>query len=148
MPEFPPDSDELAETSRLSIDIEGIDLPTDDDARQALLDEIEDEVNEIIEDEGLSANGARAKTGHQYAQIPPHCPRCEHPLTIRHPVTLENELPAETHCSVFCSQCGYGGGVTYKLVDVTTNKYVAERKAEIYRSEVADRKVFPEYHSY
>lgn len=148
MVESKPDSEDLAETSRLSIDIEGIDLPTNDDARQALLDTIESEVDEILEEEDLSANGARARTGHHYAQVPPDCPRCEHPLTIRHPVTLEDELPTETHASVFCSQCGHGGGAVYSLVDFQKNKYDAELGGETYRSEVTDRVVFPEYHPY
>jgi hypothetical protein len=143
-----PDAEELAETNRLSLDIEGVDLPANDDARQALLDRIEDEVNEIIEDEDLSANGARARTGHQYTQIPSHCPRCEHPLMIRQPVTLEDELPSETHASIFCSQCGYGGGAVYQLVDIQKNKYDAELGGEAYRSEVGDREIYPEYHSY
>jgi hypothetical protein len=148
MPTPAPDTDELAETSHLSIDIDGIDLPTDEDARRELLDKIENEVDEIIEDEGLSGNSARASGGHQYAQIAPHCPRCDHPLTIRNPVTLKDELSPETHTSVFCSQCGYGGGAVYELVDIEKNKYDAELGGETYRSEVNDRTIFPEYHTY
>lgn len=143
-----PEAEDLAKTNRLSIHIEDIDLPTDEDARCALLDRIENKVDEVIESEGLSGNGVNAKEGHQHAQIPPHCPRCDHSLMIRYPVTLEDELPSETHTSIFCTQCGYGGGAVFELIDIEKNKYDADRRAETYRSEVADREVTPEYHSY
>jgi hypothetical protein len=148
MPTPVPDTEELADTNRFSISIEGIDLPTDENARRAMLDRIENEVDEIIEDEGLSGNGARATEGHQHVRIPPQCPRCSYPLTVRQPVTLEDELSDTAHASVFCSQCGYGGGAVYELVDIQKNKYDAELGGEIYRSEVKDRVISPEYLSY
>ena len=151
MVDFSPEPEDLAETSRISIDVEGIDLPTDTEVRKAVLNEITEKVDQIIEEEGLSANNARAHTGHRYTQIPPDCPECEHPLTIRRPWAQSNqneELAGRISYSIYCSQCGYDGGCEYRLTDIQTNKYDSEAKAETYRSEVNDRRIFPEYHSY
>lgn len=91
----------------------------------------------------ITANGARARISHQYVQIPSHCPRCKQPLTIQQPVTLEDELPSETRTSIFCSQCGYGSGAVYQLVDIQKNKYDAEFGREAYRSEVGTERSIP-----
>ena len=148
MVESEPDMSEQATTNRLAIDVKGIDLPDDPEEREALLERIEHEVDRIVDDEDLSGNSATAKAGHQYTQVPGDCPRCDHPLEAQRPHTIDSEIPSETSFTAICPQCGYSGGAIYSLVDIETNKYVPERQAEVYRSEVQDRNIFPRYLPY
>jgi hypothetical protein len=148
MVESEPDVSKQATTNRLAINVEGVDLPDDSEKREALLERIENEVDRIVDDEGLSGNSAAAKAGHQYTQAPGNCPRCDHPLEAQRSHTIDGEMPSKTSLTAICPQCGYSGGAVYSLVDIETNKYIPERQAEMYRSEVQDRNVYPSYISY
>ncbi|WP_273837517.1 hypothetical protein [Halococcus sp. PRR34] len=143
-----PDPENLAETSRISLSIEGVDLPTDKDDRQDALDRIIGKVEEAIEEENLSPDSIQADSGYQYPKITAQCPRCEHMLQVREGPEVDGELSDRLYASVRCSHCGYTGGVSFDLTDIQTNKYNSDIMAEEYRSEVQDMNITPEYHSY
>ena len=143
-----PEPENLAETSRISLAFEGVDLPTDNDDRQDTLNRIAKRVEEVIQEENLSPENIQVDSGYQYPKITAQCPRCKHMLQIRKGSEINGELSDRLNFSVFCSHCGYTGGASFDLTDIQTNKYNSDIMAEEYRSEVQDMNITPEYHMY
>lgn len=145
-----PDPENRAETSRISLAIEGIDLPADKEDREAVLHRIAGEIKEMVEEkEDLSPDYVQIGSGYHYPKIPTQCPQCKHDLKIRRPGTkIDGDVSNQHQVSIYCSHCGYGGGAKYNLTDIVTNKYNSERSASEYRSEVQDMNIMPEYQLY
>ena len=143
-----PEPENLAETSRISLAFEGVDLPTDKDDRQDTLNRIAKKVEEVIQEENLSPDSIQANSGYQYPKITAQCPRCKHMLKIRKGYEVTGELSDRLNFSIFCSHCGYTGGASFDLTDIQTNKYNSDTTAEEYRSEIQDMNIIPEYHVY
>lgn len=150
MVDVKPEPEEVDKTNRLGLDIGGIELPSSEADRKELLAEIQESVDDVMESKGLDPSQVDIHAGHRYTEVPNSCPRCDYPLRVQNSTTEKEgkEVKTRRNLSLYCEQCGYSGGAVYQLVDIETNKYDPDRGAEVFRSEVTDRNIFPIYHSY
>ncbi|MFC4989080.1 hypothetical protein [Saliphagus infecundisoli] len=132
----------------MTITVEGLDLPEDDEERDELLNDITRLIRQKTREDGESEPGKITITDcYQYATLPPECPRCGGEPHRADP-TIHPDKPREAQSKLDCRKCGYTASAIYKLVDIEKNKYLSEIRAERYISIVADGEVIPEYQSY
>jgi hypothetical protein len=141
-------SNESSTTDQLTITVEGMDLPQNEEERDAFLNGISQAIQRTAEEKGASEpNNITVSEGHQFSYLPAECPRCGEDPHISG-LTMLPEEKSIANAKLECRHCSYTGGVKYRLVDIETNKYNSEKGREEYRSIVADGDVKPQYQSY
>ncbi|WP_148416383.1 hypothetical protein [Haloferax sp. KTX1] len=105
---------------RLTITIDGVDLPVDEEMRHALLDDLRVAVRDrFMERHGVEVDrdDITVGTGYRYAQVPAECPLCSERLDLLS-VHLNNENGA--YASAMCSDedCEWSGDAVYRIVDL------------------------------
>ncbi|MFC4452019.1 MULTISPECIES: hypothetical protein [Halobacteriales] len=105
---------------RLTITVDGVDLPVDEDVRHALLDDIRVAVRDRLgERHGVEVDqdDITVATGYRYVQVPAECPLCSERLDLLS-VHLDNENGA--YASAMCSSvhCEWSGDAVYRIVDL------------------------------
>ncbi|MFB1066723.1 hypothetical protein CP556_14625 [Natrinema sp. CBA1119] len=99
---------------RLTIHIEGSDLPNDEEARANLAIELGDAIRDVLSTEGINPDDLRCINGHAYAAIPDECPVCHDKLELTE-VSLDTSNGA--HATARCD-CGWYGNAIYRLIDL------------------------------
>jgi hypothetical protein len=98
----------------ISLLIDQLDLPDDDQQRGALLDDLETAVEAVLADHGLDADYLRTFDGHTYASIQDLCPQCGDRLKLIEPrLEYTNGASARATC-----ECGWRGDAVYRLIDL------------------------------
>ena len=100
--------------NHVSLLIDQLDIPDDEQQRTALLDDLETAVEEVLDDHGRDADSLRTFGGHTYTSIDADCPQCGNQLKLIEP-TLDTSNGAFATAS--CS-CGWHGDAIYRLIDL------------------------------
>jgi hypothetical protein len=98
----------------ISLLIDQLDLPDDDQRRDALLNDVEAAVEAVLADHGLDTDYLRTVDGHTYASIETDCPLCGDRLKLIEPrLEYTNGVSARATC-----ECGWRGDAIYRLIDL------------------------------
>jgi hypothetical protein len=110
--------DSLTTGDHVSVLVNQVDLPDDDDQRKALLDELETAVEAVLAEYELTADRLKTISGHTYTSIESDCPQCGDRLKLIEP-TLDHRNGAFATAS--CT-CGWRGDAIYRLIDFNENQ--------------------------
>ncbi|ELY84420.1 hypothetical protein [Natrinema gari] len=106
--------------SRLTITVDGADLPINEDGRHALLDDLKTAVRDQLEERhGVETDqdDITVATGYRYAQVPADCPRCHERLDLLS-VHLDEENGAYASATCSSEDCDWSGDAVYRIVDL------------------------------
>lgn len=98
----------------VSLFIERLDLPDDDQRRDDFLEDLEVAVEAVLADYGLDADYLSTFGGHTYTSIKADCPLCGDRLKLIEP-TLDTSNGALATASC---ECGWRGDAVYRLIDL------------------------------
>ncbi|PGF14545.1 hypothetical protein CP556_20800 [Natrinema sp. CBA1119] len=112
-------TDETA-AHRLTITVDGVDLPVDEDVRQVLLENLRTEFRDLlVKNHGVEVDqdDVTVATGYRYVQVAAECPLCGERLDLLS-VHLDNENGA--YASARCSDedCEWSGDAVYRIIDL------------------------------
>jgi len=117
----------------VSLLIDQLGLPDDDQRRDALLDDLETAVEAVLADHGLDADHLRTFDGHTYTSIETDCPLCGEQLKIIEPTLGPNNGAFAT---ASC-ECGWRGEANYRLIDLEETQPQASDDDDAAGSETA-----------
>jgi len=106
--------------SRLTITVDGADLPINEDGRHALLDDLKTAVRDQIEERhGVETDqdDITVTTGYRYAQVPADCPLCSERLDLLS-VHLDTQNGAYASATCSSEDCEWSGDAVYRIVDL------------------------------
>lgn len=112
-------TDETA-AHRLTITIDGVDLPVGEDVRHALLEDLSAELRDLlVESHGVEVDqdDITVGTGYRYAQVPAECPLCSERLDLLS-VHLNDENGAYASAMCQSEACEWSGDAIYRVVDL------------------------------
>lgn len=129
--------------TRLTISVATIDLPIDDQDRQAVLDELGDHVGSWLDEHSDVESDASISvtTGQQYSQVSAVCPRCGEPLEV-HGIHMDDENGAFAVAVCNGTNCDWSGDAVYRIIDLEGSE------GDAYESAVGAGDVIPSYHQY
>jgi len=105
---------------RLTITVDGVELPVDEEMRHALLDDLRVAVRDRIgERHGVEVDqdDITIATGYRYAQVPAECPLCSERLDLLS-VHLNNENGAYASAKCSDEDCEWSGDAVYRIIDL------------------------------
>lgn len=105
---------------RLTITVNGVELPVDEEMRHALLDDLRVAVrNRLGERDGVEVDQAdiTVATGYRYVQVPAECPLCSERLDLLS-VHLNNGNGAYASARCSSDHCEWSGDAVYRIVDL------------------------------
>ncbi|GAB7010812.1 hypothetical protein [Halorubrum trueperi] len=129
---------------RLTITVDGADLPIDEDGRHALLEDLRTAIrNRLGERHGVETDqdDITVATGYRYAQVPADCPLCSERLDLLS-VHLDEENGAYAHASCSSEDCDWSGDAVYRIVDLEGSE------TDAIESSVLTGDIAPTYSSY
>jgi hypothetical protein len=112
-------TDETA-AHRLTITVDGVDLPVDEDVRHALLEDLRTEFRDLlVESHGVEVDqdDVTVATGYRYMQVPAECPLCGERLDLLS-VHLDNENGAYARAKCPDENCEWSGDAVYRIIDL------------------------------
>jgi hypothetical protein len=130
--------------SRLTITVDGADLPINEDGRHALLNDLKTAVRDQLEERhGVETDqdDITVATGYRYAQVPADCPLCSERLDLLN-VHLDEENGAYAHASCSSEDCGWSGDAVYRIVDLEGSE------TDVIESSVLTGDIPPSYSPY
>ena len=106
--------DNSATGRRLTLLLEGLEVPTDETERDQFLEDLDTALQTVLTEHGLDADHLRAIGGHTYAAIDHRCPACRADLKLIEPsLDTYNGAHARARC-----ECGWSGDAVYRLIDL------------------------------
>lgn len=128
---------------QLTITVASVALPVDDQERQAVLNELDEYVNEwLVDHREVDLNAEISVTmGHQYSQVSAVCPRCGEALEV-HGIHTDNENGAFAVAVCSGEDCDWSGEAIYRIIDLEGSE------GEAYESAVQAGDVIPSYFPY
>lgn len=133
--------DDEGRTDELTIHVSGADLPTGEDERTAILDELGEAVGNILtENHGITADSVTGDVGPEYTQIGDGCPICGFSAVVLRDYTYTDN---GSTASAYCPECEWRGSAIYRLID-----YETHRPDDEWRSAVASGRKSAHYHTY
>jgi hypothetical protein len=106
--------------SRLTIRVDGVELPVDEKMRYALLDDLKIAVRDRLEERHgvkVDQDDITVATGYRYAQVPAECPLCSERLDLLS-VHLNDENGAYASATCQSEACEWSGDAVYRIVDL------------------------------
>lgn len=129
---------------RVSITLNGAELPLDEQARNALLAEFRSRIGHLVEGlHGIDADQGDidVSTGYRYAQVPATCPLCSERLDLQS-VHLDTENGALTSAVCSSDQCDWSGDAVYRIIDLEGSE------SDAFESSVLTGDITPSYLPY
>lgn len=129
---------------RLTITVDGADLPVDETVRHAFLDGLGSQIRDLlVENHGIKVdqNDVTVATGYRYAQVPAECPLCGERLDLLS-VHLDDENGAYTSAMCPDENCEWSGDAVYRIVDLEGSE------TDAFESSVLTGDITPSYYPY
>ena len=131
-------------TYRVTITLDSAELPVDEQARNALLNEFRSRVGHLVD--GLRGIGADqgdidVSTGYSYAQVPATCPLCSERLDLQS-VHLDTENGALASAVCSSEECNWSGDAVYRIIDLEGSE------SDAFESSVLTGDIAPDYLPY
>jgi len=129
---------------RLTITVDDVDLPVDEDVRYALLDDLRAAVRDrFVENHGVEVDQAdiTVATGYRYVQVPAECPLCSEELDLLS-VHLNTENGAYASATCSSDHCEWSGDAVYRIVDLEGSE------SDAIESSVLTGEITPSYAPY
>jgi hypothetical protein len=99
---------------QLSIFVEQVALPSEQERRETLVDELEQAIGTVLDDHGLDRERIKVIDGHTYSMIEDDCPQCGDRLEV---LDLEPDASNGALATALCD-CGWHGTAIYRLIDL------------------------------
>ena len=131
-------------TYRVTITLDSAELPVDEQARNALLNEFHSRVGHLVEGlHGIDVDQGDidVSTGYRYAQVPATCPLCSKRLDLQS-VHLDTENGALASAVCSSDQCDWSGDAVYRIVDLEGSE------SDAFESSVLTGDIAPNYLPY
>jgi hypothetical protein len=106
--------------SRLTIRVDGVELPVDEEMRYALLDDLRTAVRDRLKERHgvkVDQDDITVATGYRYAHVPADCPLCSKRLDLLS-VHLDTENGAYASATCSSDHCDWSGDAIYRIVDL------------------------------
>ena len=131
-------------TYRVTITLDSTELPVDEQARNALLNEFCSRVGHLVEGlRGIDTDQGDidVSTGYHYAQVPATCPLCSERLDLQS-VHLDTENGALASAVCSSEECDWSGDAVYRIVDLEGSE------SDAFESSVLTGDIAPNYLPY
>lgn len=129
---------------RLTITVDGANLPVDEDVRHALLDDLRTVVRDRLEERHgaeVDQDDITVATGYRYVQVSAECPLCSEELDLLSiHLNTENGAYASARCS--SDHCEWSGDAVYRIVDLEGSE------TDAFESNVLTGDITPNYAPY
>lgn len=105
---------------RLTITVDGADLPVDEETRHVLLGDLRAAIRDrLVDCHGVEVDqdDITIATGYRYAQVPAECPLCSEQLDLLS-VHLNNENGAYASAGCSDEDCEWSGDAVYRIIDL------------------------------